>query len=89
MHSPIEKQMPQIQERQVDNNRPKLGRGRAGMWNKQLQPVADTSVLTNKSPNIPTTQNVTIDSTKYPVPNQLITEGTKIPTMRQVQDRNG
>ena len=69
-HSPIEKQMPQIQERQVDNNRPK-------------------SVTTNKSPNIPTTQKVTIDSTKYPVLNQLITERTKIPTTRQVQDRNG
>ena len=34
IHSPIEKQKPQIQERQVDNNRPKLGRGRAGMWHK-------------------------------------------------------
>ena len=63
-HSPIEKQAPQIQERQADNNRPKLGRGRAGMQCKQLQPVADTSVSTNKSPNIPTTQKVTIDSTK-------------------------
>ena len=83
-HSPIEKQTPQIQERQVDNNRPKLGRGRAGMWHKQLQPVAKISVSTNKSPNIPTTQKVTIDSTKYPVPNQLITERRKIPTMRQV-----
>ena len=28
---PIEKQKPQIQEKQVDENRPKLGRGRAGM----------------------------------------------------------
>ena len=88
-HSPIGKQKPQIQERQVDNNRPKLGRGRAGMQHKQLQPVADTSVSTNKSPNIPSTQKVTIDSTKYPVPNQLITERTKIPTTRQVQNRNG
>ena len=86
-HSPIEKQMPQIQERQVDNNRPKLGRGRAGMQHKQ--PVANISVSTDKSPNIPTTQKVTIDSTKYPVPNQLITERTKKPTMRQVRDRNG
>ena len=56
---------------------------------KQLQPVADTSVSTNKFPNIPSTPKVTIDSTKYPVPNQLITERTKIPTTRQVQDRNG
>ena len=31
---PIEKQKPQIQEKQVDKNRPKLGRGRAGMWCK-------------------------------------------------------
>ena len=44
-HSPIEKQKPQIQEKQRDNNRPKLGRGRAGMWHKQLQPVADTLVI--------------------------------------------
>ena len=28
---PIEKQKPQIQEKQVDKNKPKLGRGRAGM----------------------------------------------------------
>ena len=63
-HSPIEKQKPQIQKKQVDNNRPKLGRGRAGMQHTQLQPVADTSVSTNKSPNIPSTQKASIDSTK-------------------------
>ena len=57
-HSPIGKQKPQIQERQIDNNRPKLGKGRVGMWHKQPQPVADTFVSTNKSPNIPSTQNV-------------------------------
>ena len=50
---------------------------------KQLQPVADTSVSTNKSPNIPTTQRVTIDSSKYPVPNQLITHRTEISPMKQ------
>ena len=88
IHSPIEKQKPQIQERQVDNNRPKLGRGRAGMWHKQLQPVADTSVSTNKSPNIPTTQEVTIDSAKYPEPKQLITHRPETSTMRQVWDRD-
>ena len=81
--------MLQIQEKQVDNNRPKLGRGRAGMQHKQMQPAADTSVSTNKSPNIPTTQKVTTDSSKYPVPNQLITKRTKTPTMRQEQDRIG
>ena len=29
IHSPIDKQKPHIEERQVDNNRPQLGRGRA------------------------------------------------------------
>ena len=61
----------------MDNNRPKLGRGRAGMQCKQLQPVADTLVSTDKSPNIPINQKVTIDSTKNPVPNQLITHRTE------------
>ena len=88
IHSPIEKQTPQIQERQVDNNRPKLGRGRAGMWHKQLQPVADTSVSTNKSPNIPTTQEVTIDSAKYPEPKHLITHRPETSTMRQVRSKD-
>ena len=31
VNMPIEKQKPQIQEKQVNKNRPKLGRGRAGM----------------------------------------------------------
>ena len=84
IHCPIEKQKPQIQEKQVDNNRPKLGRGRAGMWHKQLQPVADTSVSTNKSMNIPTTQEVTIHSAKYTEPKQLITHRTETSTMRLV-----
>ena len=39
----LEKQKPQIQEKQVDKNRPKLGRGRAGMQHKHPQPVADIS----------------------------------------------
>ena len=30
-NTPIEKHKPQMQEKQVDKNRPKLGRGRAGM----------------------------------------------------------
>ena len=84
IHSPIEKQKPQIQENQIDNNRPKLGRGRAGMQCKQLTHVADTWVSTNKSPKIPTNQKVTIDSTKYPVPNQLVTCRREQITMRQV-----
>ena len=85
---PIEKQNPQIQEKQVDNNRPRLGRGRAGMQHKYPQPVADALVSANKSPKIPANQKVTIDSTKFPVPNQLITRKTETITMRQVQDKN-
>ena len=59
---PIEKQKPQIQEKQVDKNKPKLGRGRAGMQCKHPQPVADTLVSGNKLPKIQTDQKVTIDS---------------------------
>ena len=69
----LEKQKPQIQEKQVDKNRPKLGRGRAGMRCKHLQPVADTLVSTNKSPKIPTIQKDAKDSMDFPVPQQLIT----------------
>ena len=50
INMPMEKQKPQIQEKQVDKNRPKLGRGRAGMQHKHPQPVADISVSANKSP---------------------------------------
>ena len=60
---PIEKQKPQIQEKQVDKYRPKLGRCRAGMQHKHPQPVADTLVSANKLPKILTNQKVTIDST--------------------------
>ena len=49
---------PQIQGKQVDKNRPMLGRGRAGMQCKHLQPVADTLVSTNKLPKIPTIQKI-------------------------------
>ena len=38
------------------------------MWCKHLQPVADTLISTDKSLNITTIQEVTIDSTKYPEP---------------------
>ena len=75
---PIEKQKPQIQEKQVDKNRPKFGRGR---------PIADTLVSANKSHKILTDQKVTIDSTKFPVPNQLITHKGETITRRQVQDK--
>ena len=39
---PLEKPKPQIQAKQVHKNRPKLGRGRAGMCHKTPQPVANT-----------------------------------------------
>ena len=54
------------------------------MHHKHPQPVADTLVSANKSPNMPTDQNVTIDSTKFPVPNQLITHKTETLTTRHV-----
>ena len=54
------------------------------MQHKQPQPDADTFVSTNKSPNIPTAQKCTIDSTKYSVPDQLITHRIETSTMRQV-----
>ena len=87
-NTPIEKQKPQIQNKQVDKNKPKLGRGRAGMWCKHPQPVGDTLVSANKLPKIPTAQKVTIDSTKLPVQNQLITNKAETITRRQVQDKN-
>ena len=59
INTPIENKIPQIQEKQLDNNRPKLGRGRAGMQCKHPQPVADTLVSANNSPKIPADQKVT------------------------------
>ena len=77
-----------MQEKQINNNRPKLGRGRTGMQCKHPQPVADTLVSADKCPQIPANQKVTIDSTKFPVPNQLISHKAETITMRQVQDKN-
>ena len=87
-NTPLEKQKPQIQKKKVNKNRPKLGRGRVGMRCKHPQPVVDTLVSTNKLPKIPTNQNVTIDSTKFPVPNQLMMNKTETITKRQVQNKN-
>ena len=55
---------------------------------KHPQPVADTLVSANKSPKIPADQKVTIDSTKFPVTNQLITHKAETITKRQIQDKN-
>ena len=87
-NKPIEEQKPQIQEKQVDKNRPKLGRGRAGIQCKHPQPVAATLVSAHKLPKIPTDQKVAIGSTKFPVPNQLIMHKAETITRRQVQDKN-
>ena len=75
--TPLEKQKPKIQGKQVDKNRPKLRRGRAGMQCKHPQPVADTLVPTNKLPKIPTVQKDTKVSMDFPVPQQLITNKTE------------
>ena len=55
---------------------------------KHPQPVADTLVSADKSPKIPTNQKVTVDSTTFPVLNQLITHKAETITKRQVQDKN-
>ena len=55
---------------------------------KHPQPVADTLASDYKSPKIPADQKVTIDSRKFPVPNQLITHKAETITTRQVQDKN-
>ena len=86
---PIEKQKPRYKRNQVEKNRPKLeGRGRAGMQCKHPHPVADTLVSANKSPKIPTDQKVTIDSSKFPLLDQLITHKAETITRRHIQDKN-
>ena len=43
-----EKQKPQIHREQVDKNKPRLGRGRAGIKCKKPQPVVDITVSAGK-----------------------------------------
>ena len=83
-----EKQRPQIHSEQVDNNRPRLGSGRAGIKCKKPQSVVDITVSASKSCKIPTVQNVTKDSTAFPVPKQLITNETETITKRKIQSKN-
>ena len=83
-----EKQKPQIHVKQVDKNRLRLGRGRAGIKHKKPQPVVDTTLLANKSCEIPTVQNVTKDSTPFPVPKQVITNKTETITTKQIPSIN-
>ena len=58
------------------------------MQHKHPQPVADTLVSANTSPKILTNQKIIIDSTKFPVLNQLIMNKAETITRRQVQDKN-
>ena len=64
----IESPKPHIPIQQVYKNRPKLGCGRAGMKCRKPQPVADKQTSLSKSSKIPTVQNITKDSTNFPVP---------------------
>ena len=74
-----EKQNPQLQNKQVDKNRPRLGQGRAGIRHKKPQTVDGTTASTSKSHKIPMAQNV---------PEQLIMDKTEAITRRMIQDKN-
>ena len=65
-----EKQKPQIHGDQVNKNRPRLGKGRAGIKCKIPQPVVDITVSASKLCKIPTVQNATKDGMAFPVPTQ-------------------
>ena len=75
-----EKQKPQIHSEQVDKNRPRLGRSRAGIKCKKPQAVVNITVSASKSCKLPTVQNVTKDRMAFPVPKQLITNETETVT---------
>ena len=82
------KQKRQIHNEQVDTNKPRLGRGRAGIKCKKPQPVADLTVSASKSCKIFTVQSVTKDSMAFPVPKQLITNETETITRREILSKN-
>ena len=86
-----EKQKPQLQNKQVVENRPRLGQGRAGIRCKNPQPVDGITASTSKSceiPKIPMVQNATKDSMGFPVAEQLITDKTEAITREMTQDKN-
>ena len=83
-----EKQKPQLQNKQVDENRPRLGQGRAGIRCRKPQPVDDITASTGKSHKLPTAQNFTKDIMDFPVPEQLISGKTEAITWRLMQDKN-
>ena len=87
-----EKQKPQLHNKQVVENRPRLGQGRAGIRCKNPQPVDGITASTSKShelPKIPTVQGVTKDSMDFPVPEQLITNKTEAIIRGMIQGKNG
>ena len=75
-------------QRQVDKNRPRLGRGRSRIKCKKTQPVVDITVSASKSHKIPTFQNDTKDSMAFPVPKQLITNETETITRKKIMSIN-
>ena len=84
-----EKQKPQIHREQVDKNRPRLGRGRAGIkCKKKPQPVVDITVSAGKSCKICTVQNTTKDSIAFLVPKHLKTNETETITTKQILSIN-
>ena len=84
-----EKQKPQLHTKQVDENRPRLGQGRAGIKHaKKLQPVNGINASTSKTCKIPIAQNINKNSMDFPVPEQLITYKTEAVTRRMIQDKN-
>ena len=82
-----EKQNPQLQNKQVDENRPRLGQGRAGIRHKKPQPGDGITGSTRKSHKLPTAQNDTKNNMDFPVPEQLITDKTEAITRRMIQDK--
>ena len=85
-----EKQKPQLQNKQVIENRPRLGQGRARIRYRKPQPVDGKIALKSKSreiPKIPMVQNITKDSMGFPVPEQLITDKTEAITRGMIQDK--
>ena len=85
-----EKQKPQLQNKQVIENRPRLGQGRAGIRHRKPQPVDGKIASTSKSreiPKIPRVQNITKYSTDFSVPKQLLKDKTEAITRGMIQDK--
>ena len=86
-----EEQKPQLQNKQVIENRSRLGQGRAGIRHRKPQLVDGKIASTSKSreiSKIPMVQNVTKDSTDFPIPEQLIMDKTEAIIRGTIQDKN-